>query len=325
MTRNARSPRRALWGLGIALAALLPIPAVAQPPASATRDTVFVYGPGGPLPAIKEAAAVFGRLNGVEVQVTGGPTPQWIEAARRRADVIYSGSENMMTDFVGAMQGQLVESTIEPLYLRPAAILVRRGNPKKITGFRDLLKPGMRVMVVSGAGQVGMWEDIAGRTGRIETVRAFRRNIAVFAPNSGEAKRTWQSRSDVDAWLIWSIWWVANRDLADMVAVERDLVVYRDAGVALTTRGRGRPLARRFIEFLRSPQGARIFARWGWADPAGRISVDPQRGRPAGGRPHTPGRENHHRHELFRPGAPSDRGSSHQRNTQHKPGELGRP
>lgn len=61
-----------------------------------------------------------------------------------------------MTDFIGAMQGQLVESTIEPLYLRPAAILVRRGNPKRIRGFRDLLKPGMRVMVVSGAGQVGM-------------------------------------------------------------------------------------------------------------------------------------------------------------------------
>lgn len=274
MTRRPRYPRAALWALSIAAAAFLPTGVFGQPSSSTQGDTLFVYGPGGPLPAMKEAAAVFGRLNGVTVHVTGGPTPQWIEAARSRADVIYSGSENMMTDFVGAMQGQIDERTIEPLYLRPAAILVRRGNPKRITGFRDLLKPGMRVMVVSGAGQVGMWEDIAGRTGRIETVRAFRRNIAVFAPNSGEARESWQSRSDIDAWLIWSIWWVANRELADMVPVERNLVVYRDAGVAMTTRGRTRPVARRFTEFLRSPQGARIFYKWGWADPTGRISVD---------------------------------------------------
>lgn len=66
---------------------------------------------------------------------------------------------------------------------------------------------------------------------------------------------------------------MANRELADMVPVERDLVVYRDAGVALTSRGRERPLARQFTEFLRSPEGARIFARWGWADPMGRTSV----------------------------------------------------
>ena len=31
------------------------------------------------------------------------------------------------------------------------------------------------------AGQVGMWEDIAGRDGDIRTVRALRRNIANFA------------------------------------------------------------------------------------------------------------------------------------------------
>ncbi|MFP5316443.1 MAG: substrate-binding domain-containing protein, partial [Actinomycetes bacterium] len=137
-------------------------------------------------------------------------------------------------------------------------------NPKGITGFRDLLKPEMRVMVVSGAGQVGMWEDIAGRTGRIEMVRDFRRNIAVFAATSGDARRIWQENSQLDAWVIWNIWWVANPELADMVPIEDDLVIYRDSGVGLTRRGQGKPSAQQFVDFLQSPEGSKIFAKWGW-------------------------------------------------------------
>ena len=130
---------------------------------TASRDTLHVYGPGGPLPAMREAAAAFGRTRGITVKVTGGPTPEWLQRARADADLIYSGSEAMMTDFVRQMEGRVDESTVHPLYLRPSAILVRPGNPRGIRGFTDLLRPGIRVLVVQGAGQTGLWEDMAGR------------------------------------------------------------------------------------------------------------------------------------------------------------------
>jgi accessory colonization factor AcfC len=43
--------------------------------------------------------------------------------AKENADVIYSGSEAMMSDFTDAMGDQLTASVAEPLYLRPAAML----------------------------------------------------------------------------------------------------------------------------------------------------------------------------------------------------------
>lgn len=46
---------------------------------SGARDTLHVYGPGGPLPAMKEGAAEFSRLRAVQVAVVWGPTPQWLE------------------------------------------------------------------------------------------------------------------------------------------------------------------------------------------------------------------------------------------------------
>jgi len=229
------------------------------------QDTLNVYGPGGPAPAMQEAAKAFGDTNNVKVNVTAGPTAQWVEKARQDADVIFSGAENMFTDFAKALPGAFELKDAYPLYLRPVAILVRPGNPKKIRGFRDLLAANVKVLTVAGAGQTGLWEDVAGRTGDIQMVRAFRKNM-VFpeAANSGAAKQQWIDQKDIDAWLIWNIWQVANPELAQVVEMDEPFRIYRDTGVVLTRKGLGVPRAREFVEFLSSPAGRTIFAKWGW-------------------------------------------------------------
>jgi accessory colonization factor AcfC len=228
------------------------------------QATLNVYGPGGPAPAMKEAAETFQKKTGVVVSVTAGPTPAWIAKAKNDADVVYSGSEDMMSSFVEAMGDQLTPTAVEPLYLRPMAMLVRPGNPTHVTRFTDLLKPGVKVLVVTGAGQNGAWEDVAGRLGKIEQVKAFRSNIVAFAKNSAEAKKIWTERPDINVWLIWNIWQVANPSLADVVPIERSYAIYRDAGVAITRRGASEPASKQFVDFLKSKQGAAIFAKWGW-------------------------------------------------------------
>lgn len=225
---------------------------------------LHVYGPGGPEPVIREAAAQFGAAKRVKVVVTSGPTAKWIEQARADADVVYSGSETMMTDFLEQMAGELLPATVTPLYLRVSSILVRPGNPRHISRFADLLAPGVKVLVVNGAGQNGLWEDIAGRKGKIETVKALRKNIALFTRNSGEALEAWKKDPSFDAWLTWTIWQGESRGVADVIPIEPDLRIYRDAGVALTRRGQEKPAAREFAAYLAGPEGARIFKKMGW-------------------------------------------------------------
>jgi len=229
------------------------------------QDTLHVYGPGGPAPAIKEAAAAFEKQSGIKVEVTAGPTAQWIEKAKSDADIIYSGSETMMTDFVVALDGRINESEVRPLYLRPLSILVRPGNPKRITGLKGILAPGVKVLVVNGAGQNGVWEDMAGRKGDINTVKSLRRNIVGYAKNSAEARQQWIEKPGIDAWLIWNIWQVSNPSLADVVKIEPEYAIYRDTGVVLTTQGKTKDTARQFVDFLSSPDGAKIFRKWGWS------------------------------------------------------------
>ena len=227
-------------------------------------EPLRIYGPGGPAPAMKEAAAAFGKAHGITVEVIAGPTPQWLDHAKADADMVFSGSEVMMADFLPALP-QLDATSVTPLYLRPAAILVRPGNPHGITGLADLLKPSHRILVVNGAGQQGLWEDVAGRLGDIATLKAFRTNIATMAKTSADAKQAWQADPSLDAWLIWNIWQVANPTLADAVPIEPAYRIYRDTAIALTKAGEARPEAKAFAAYLASPEGAAIFARWGWS------------------------------------------------------------
>ena len=213
---------------------------------------------------MKEAAIAFEKKIGTKVDVTAGPTLQWLDKAKNDADIIYSGSETMMTDFVQALGGSIAHTEVQPLYLRPLSILVRPGNPQKITGVASLLKPGIKILVVNGAGQNGVWEDMAGRKGDINTVKSMRKNIVGFAKNSAEARQQWIDKPEIDVWLIWNIWQVANSGLADVVPVEPAYAVFRDTGVVLTTTGKTKPAAKEFIGFLTSPDGAAIFKKWGW-------------------------------------------------------------
>jgi accessory colonization factor AcfC len=227
------------------------------------QSEIYVYGPGGPAPAMKDAAAQYGKETGIKIIVIAGPTKDWIEEAKGKGDIIFSGSEHMMTDFINDMNGLISTGDVLPLYLRPSAVLVRKGNPMNIKKFADLLEPGVQILVVNGAGQTGLWEDIAAKDGNIETLRKFRNNISYFAKNSAEAKKVWTENQSNDAWLIWNIWQVSDPDIADIIELEPEYTLYRDCAVVLTSKGKNTN-SQGFIDFLDSEKGKSIFSKWGW-------------------------------------------------------------
>lgn len=260
--------------IGMVLAAMLAAagadsaraePARVEPTRVEPAVAVRVYGPGGPSPPIREAAKVFSMETGQLVTVTAGPIAPWKEQATKDADVLFSGAEYMMTDFQQRDFPGLVDpASIRTLYLRPSAILVRPGNPKAIKGVKDLARPGLRVVVVQGTGQVAMWEDVVGRTGDVTLVDRVRRNIAACTMSSAEAKGLWKRDPGLDAWLGWNIWNKEDPTLTDLVSTEPEHTIYRSCGIALMKRAQNNKPAHDFFAFLQSEKARPIFAKWGW-------------------------------------------------------------
>ena len=230
----------------------------------APRDgTVRVYGAGGPQNAFQEAADLFEAETGTPVEITFGPESSWSADAQRDADVLWGTAEQAMTAFLQTYT-EFPSEAVEPLYLREAVIAVQPGNPKDIQGFDDLLRDGVSIVVVEGAGiyntsGTGVWEDVAARLGSLGDVRRFRENIVAYAQGSGAGFQAF--KDGADAWITWSYWPIDHPGEADLVRFEDDRVIWRDVSVVVSPEAD--PAAAAYVEFLTTPRAVAIFERHG--------------------------------------------------------------
>lgn len=232
---------------------------------NARDGVVRLYGAGGPDTAFKKVAAVFTKETGIMVEVTGGPEPTWSKKAQADADILWGTAEEDMTALLETYKN-FSWNDVTPIYVRPAIIAVKKSNPKGIHNFEDLLKNGVRIVVTDGAGVAntsgtGVWEDVAGRTGSLNDVKRFRRNIVGFGKGSGPSFRMFVDK-DADAWITWPDWPITHSDMFDYIPLPKERTIWRDVNVVLAPDAD--PEARQFLDFLSSDRGAAIMNTEGW-------------------------------------------------------------
>lgn len=225
------------------------------------EQSLHVYGPGGPMDPMKECANLYEQKTAVKVEVTAGPEKTWIDLAEVNADVIFGGAEYMLTQFDLDHKGFLLPGSRVELYDRAVGIFVRPGNPKHIHDIADLAKPGVHLLDVNGAGQTGLWEDLAGRKGLIPAISS---NITASVANSAEGVEKWSTWPQLDAWINYESWAKSLTGKAELVRLPESERLYRGTPAAITSRSASQDQARLFLTFLQSPQAHAIFVKWGW-------------------------------------------------------------
>ncbi|MCP9817166.1 substrate-binding domain-containing protein [Synechococcus sp. GreenBA-s] len=254
-------------------AILLPAASMAQDPSSAAavnrhhaQDGVIrLYGACGPQNALRKVADAWERSNDLKVRIICGPEPSWSRQAQVDADIIWGTSEQSMTAFLQSF-ASFPSKDVEPIYLRPAIIAVKTGNPRHIQKFEDLLQPGIRIVVTEGSGiantsGTGIWEDIAGRLGKLEDVMRFRRNIVAFSTGSGASFKAFKEL-DADAWITWPEWVVDNPKVLQAIPIPSDRSIWRDLNIALSTSSD--PQAASFLRFLVSDEAQKLMRSAGY-------------------------------------------------------------
>ena len=264
---------RILYALIAFTAILVPAASMAQSQSFPTevnrhqaRDGVIrLYGACGPQNAMRKVADAWERGNDLSVKITCGPEPSWSRKAQEDADIIWGTSEQSMTAFLKSFPS-FPSTDVVPIYLRPAIIAVKTGNPRRIQRFEDLLQPGISIVVTEGSGiantsGTGTWEDIAGRLGNLEDVKRFRRNIVAFSTGSGASFKAFKEL-DADAWITWPEWAIDNPMVLQAVPISSNRSIWRDLNIALSTFAD--PEAASFLQFLVSDEAQKLMRSAGY-------------------------------------------------------------
>lgn len=175
---------------------------------------------------------------------------------------MFGASEQSALAIIRDHKDRFSEKDIQPLYLRKSILLVKKGNPKNIQSIDDLTRAGIGIIVNDGGGTsntsgTGVWEDIAGRKGNIETVAAIRKNIILYAPNSGSARKALENQPEADVWITWADWAASNPDIGDVVEIAPDYVIWRDMNI--TVRQDANDETRRFAAWLQTDEATPAF------------------------------------------------------------------
>lgn len=138
---------------------------------------------------------------------------------------------------------------------------MRKGNPKGIKSLEDLTEPTVYLLDVNGEGYTGLWEDVAGKKGLIPGIQ---KRIAITVETSREAIENWKIHPALDAWITFESWHYRMKDLTDLVKLSKEERTYRGTAAVATQFYKNREAARKFLEFLKTPDCQAVFKKWGW-------------------------------------------------------------
>ncbi|WP_336949007.1 extracellular solute-binding protein [Acinetobacter junii] len=230
------------------------------------KDGVIkVYGAGGPHHLFKKIAENYSKKTGKKVEIQFGPEATWSTKAQADADIIWGTSEQSMTGFLKNYKS-FNSKDVVPIYIRPAIIAVKKGNPKKIKSIDDLLKKNIKIIVTEGGGisntsGSGLWEDIVGRTGSLNDIINFRKNIISFQPNSGSSFKSFQE-NDADAWITWPNWVSEKSNFLEAIEIDENRRIWRDLNIVISPEADNNSME--FVEYLISPESMKIMGQDGW-------------------------------------------------------------
>ena len=214
-------------------------------------------------PAMEEASAQFEQETGIRVDLhfSGSGTMLSHMKMARRGDLYIPGSPDYMSK---AIRERMVEpESVAIIAYLVIAIDVQHGNSKNIQTLADLARPGVRVGIGNPeAVCVGLYAvEVLERNGLLKEVQ---NNIVTHAP-SCSATASLVAMQKVDAVIGWRVFSKWNPDKIDAVLLkphEIPRLAYIPA--AISTYSQNKEGAQRFINFLISSEGQKIFAKWGY-------------------------------------------------------------
>jgi accessory colonization factor AcfC len=238
--------------------------------------TVRVFSARACAAPLEKAAKLFEQQSGIQVEIdvcsrhcaepvaeeatgeTGGDDFLLEIADAGIHDLAIGGAEYLLDD--GEVRGIVQRRERRTIASRASAIIVPAGNPRNIRNVADMAKPGVRVGVSVIDCLKGLWEDISGRLGLVDKIR---RNISYYA-NGCIAIVEAAATNEFDAAFGWTAFQHLEPERIEVIEMPEEQQVLRGTGVGMLSFARETGAARKFMDFLTSPEARGFYEEYGW-------------------------------------------------------------
>ena len=173
-------------------------------------------------------------------------------------DLAIGGAEYLLDD--GEVRGIVRKGERRTIASRASAIIVPAGNPKNIRTVADMAQPGVRVGVSVLDCLKGLWEDISGRLGLVSKIRS---NITYYA-NGCIAIVEAAAEGQFDAAFGWTAFQHLEPERIEVIELPKDQQVLRGTGVGMLSFAKNIESARKFMDFLTTPESRAFYQEFGW-------------------------------------------------------------
>jgi molybdate transport system substrate-binding protein len=228
------------------------------------KHRIQVFAGAASKPATEEAAAAFTKATGIAVDLVFGGSGFVLSQMKlaKQGDVYFPGSSDFME--LAKREGLVIPETETIVAYLVPAINVPRGNPKQIVGLKDLLRPGLRVAIADPESVcLGLYAvEIVEKNLSAQELEAFRRNLVNYT-GSCEKTAAAVALRQVDAVLGWRVFEYWDPERIETVPLDpREIVRIGYLPAAVSRFSQQPEFARRFIDFLASPEGQEIFRQF---------------------------------------------------------------
>jgi molybdate transport system substrate-binding protein len=212
--------------------------------------------------AIKEMARKFEDENkGVNIRHLFGSSGMLLRKLKRakRADLYLPGSPK----FIKANPSLFSDKA--QIGYNKIAIFVKKGNPKKISSLKDFLRKDVKIGLGSETSSVGKnAKDVLIKYGGDKFYKDVKNKAEVFH-TSREVISALKS-GEIDVALNWQAVykWKDNSKNVDIIEIPLKYAPKKPLVLAVTSFSKKKELAKKFLDFAKSPKGEEIMKKWGF-------------------------------------------------------------
>ncbi len=226
--------------------------------------SLLIFAGAASKPPTEDAAKAFEAKTGVKVDVIFGGSGYVLSQMMlgKKGDIYFPGSSDYME--LAKNKGVVFPETEKKIVYLVPAINVQKGNPRNIRTLRDLLRPDVKLAIANPEGVcVGAYAiEIIESSFSPQEKEAFRKNLINYT-ESCEKTATAISLKSADAVVGWRVFHYWDPERIDTIALDKsEIIRIGYIPIAVSSFTGNRELAQKFIDFLMSDEGRKIFSKY---------------------------------------------------------------